>query len=235
MEERIAELEHSLRWMRVAMLFGLLLMAVLAFAAFRPFQQDQVLRVRGLIVTDDSGHDRILIGAPVPASPWRVRTDSAKVRKAWASRFPNPDQYMKWYSEYRNSTNGILILGEDGFDRVVLGDPVPDPNIGKRIGADRGLVINDDEGFERSGYGLIDVNGKKRVVLGLDSNRGTEGLTLVLYDGGRVGMNVRSGSRSIFLGNAPAGDLSGVGREVFSGVVFRKGQTVTRVVTSTGK
>ena len=27
----------------------------------------------------------------------------------------------------------MLTLSEDGFDRLVVGDPVPDPNIGMRI------------------------------------------------------------------------------------------------------
>lgn len=38
----------------------------------------------------------------------------------------------------------------------MLGDPVPDPNIGRRIGPATGLIINDLQGFERTGYGFID-------------------------------------------------------------------------------
>ncbi len=36
-----------------------------------------------------------------------------------------------------------------------MGYPVPHPNIGRRIGPRTGLAINDAEGFERSGYGLL--------------------------------------------------------------------------------
>ena len=127
---------------------------------------DGVLRVRGLVIEDAAGRERILIGAPIPEAANRVRTDEARVREIWGPRFPDEEQYMGYYQDYDHSTNGLVILSEDGFDRLVLGDPVSDPNIGRRIGPSTGLVINDAEGFERSGYGLLDVNGLYRVVLG---------------------------------------------------------------------
>lgn len=39
---------------------------------------------------------------------------------------------MGYYQDYIHETNGMLILSEDGFDRLVVGDPVPDPSIGRR-------------------------------------------------------------------------------------------------------
>jgi len=235
MEHRIAELERTLQWMKVALALVVVLLSGLVFTAFRSGQQEDVLRVRGLVVTDEVGRDRILIGAPVPASESRVRTDSDKARAAWAGRFPNPDQYMKYYRDYSHATNGIVVLSEDGFDRLVVGDPVPDPNIGKRIGPSTGLVINDAEGFERSGYGLLDVEGEKRVVLGLDSGGGTEGLALFLFDNGVVGMSVEGEPYSLFLGSAPAGALPGGGQEPFSGLAFSQGQEVVRAITGGGQ
>ena len=229
--DRIAELERTLRWMKAAMGIGLLLMGGLAFTAFNSTQRSEVLRVRGLIITDELGRDRILIGAPVPPSESRIRTDLEKVREVWASRFPNPDQYMEYYEGYRHATNGMVVLGEDGFDRLVVGDPVPDPNIGKRIGPSTGFVVNDEQGFERSGYGLLDVNGEKRVVLGLDSDRGTEGVTLFLFDNGLAGMAVRGEPHSLFLGSAPAGGPLG-GDQPVSGLIFRQGQEVVRAITA---
>ena len=93
---------------------------------------DGVLRARGLIIEDEAGRERILIGAPVPEAANRVRTDEARVQEVWASRYPDADGYMGYYQGYSHETNGLLILSEDGFDRLVLGDPVPDPNIGRR-------------------------------------------------------------------------------------------------------
>ena len=38
-------------------------------------------------------------------------------------------------------------------------------------GATNGMVINDDQGFERMGYGLKPMDGRYRVSLGLDTGR----------------------------------------------------------------
>jgi hypothetical protein len=160
-----------------------------------------VLRVRGLIIEDDQGRERILMGAPIPQAKNRVRTDFDRVKRAWAGR--SPSKYMEWYKTYQNQMNGILLLNEDGFDRVALGDPVPDPNVGIRIAPSSGLVINDEEGFERSGYGLLNVKNQHRVVLGMDSSKGKEGLTMFLIDDGPIGLEVNDGFRHRSLGLAP--------------------------------
>lgn len=95
---------------------------------------------------------------------------------------------------------------------MAIGDSVPDPNIGKRIGPSTGIVINDQEGFERSGYSLLSVGVEYRVVLGLDTKRGTEGLA--------------------FLGNAPPNDPStGVPDSVF-GFVLRHGAQVKHILNA---
>src|SRR5262249_31714797 len=62
--------------------------------------------------------------------------------------------------------------------------PTPDPNIGKRNAPSTGMVINDEQGFERAGFGLHNVNGQHRVVLGMDSNKGSEALSLAVLDEG---------------------------------------------------
>ncbi len=130
---------------------------------------------------------------------------------------------MDWYQDYNHSTNGILILSEDGFDRIALGDPKPDPNIGKRIGPSTGMVINDAEGFERMGYGLLDIDGTYRVTLGLDSDRITEGLVLFLDDlTGEVGISVGDGGDRIFLGKASAGHGLSSLPDPFQGLLFRR-------------
>ncbi|MGH9240096.1 MAG: hypothetical protein ACRD3G_18790 [Vicinamibacterales bacterium] len=217
-------------------LVGVLLAALATSVALQMFlpsahaqSGERVIRTRGIIIEDESGRERILIGAPIPAAANRVRTDDARVRKIWGPRYPNLEQYMGFYKDYRHSTNGIVILDENGFDRVAVGDPVPDPNIGKRIGPSTGFVINDEQGFERSGYGLLNVNGQKRVVLGLDSARGQEGLTLGLYDEGSVGLSMRDGKRLIYVGSTTA-PLSGTGP--FHGLLVRGTDGTTFVQNS---
>ncbi|MEW5901446.1 MAG: hypothetical protein AB1715_08310 [Acidobacteriota bacterium] len=156
-----------------------------------------ILRARGLVIVDENGRDRILIGAPVPGSPQRIRTDFEKAKGAWGKRFPHFD----WYKKLDHRTNGILILDEKGFDRIAIGDPTPDPNIGRRISPACGIQINDREGFERTGWGYF--AGLGRVVLGLDSAKGTEAVVLVVREDDTAGLSVSSGENAIFLGSLP--------------------------------
>lgn len=65
---------------------------------------------------------------------------------------------------------GLVVVDEQGRERIHLGAPVPDPIEGKRINPGTGLVINDTAGVERFGLSLFP-NG--RVVMGFDAPRGT--------------------------------------------------------------
>ncbi|NNE99627.1 MAG: hypothetical protein HKN25_11460 [Pyrinomonadaceae bacterium] len=222
---------YSLKWkLRVTyLLFGFLMMA--QFAIFTNVNSkasedglsnaDKVLKTRGLIIVDDQGRERILIGAPIPPAANRVRTDLKRVKEEWAGRFPKPERFMKSYEKYNHNANGIVVLDENGFDRVVLGD-VPDLNVGKRIGTSNGIAINDEKGFERGGFGLLNVRGKKRVILGLDTRKGFEGISLGVVDGGAIGMNIYDESRKkkIFIGNASPGHWYTKLDEPFNGLLF---------------
>lgn len=229
--DRITKLERELLQLKA---FALILIAILALIGFRSVNlkavqaqpSDRILRARGLIIEDEAGRERILLGAPVPLARNRVRTDASRVKELWAKRYPDPNRYMDWYKDYRHATNGLLILDEKGFDRIALGDPVPDPNIGKRIGPSTGVVINDEQGFERSGYGLLKVEGRYRVVVGLDSAQGREGLTLGLLDEGPVGITVQEGKRLVYVGSAPSTErLTGIA-EPFHGLLVRGAEGV---------
>lgn len=224
-EQRIAMLEgqvrHQRRMFGVAVAFG----AVALLGGFAPSTRDMI-RTRGIVIVDDRGRERILIGAPIPAAANRLRTNAERVERAWASRFPDPQQYMRWYADYRHSMHGMLVLDENGQDRLAIGDSTPDPNIGKRIGAGPGITINDAQGFERTGYGMLTVAGKDRVGLGLDGDDGEEAVLLSVHDGGQAGLSVRAGGRrSIFLGASPATPELGL-RDSVAGLLLRRGDTV---------
>jgi hypothetical protein len=170
LSKRVTILELQIRKLKTVALIatvGLVLatgLFLINFTSAQAQSSDRVLRVRGIVIEDAAGRERILIGAPIPAAQNRVRTDEPRVRAEWAKRYPNPDRYMNFYKDYQHATNGILIVDEKGFDRIALGDPVPDPNIGRRNGPSTGMVINDEQGFERFGYGLHRVDGQYRVV-----------------------------------------------------------------------
>ena len=204
--------EQKKKLQRLIILFTaiLLLLSSLFLFSFTNKQDDKVLRVKGIVIVDDNGRERILIGAPLPAAKNRVRTDTARVRQLWAGHFPNPDQYMKWYKDYDHQSNGILILDEHGFDKVCLGDGVPDANIGPRIGKQTGLIFCDNEGSERGGLGIINVGNKKnRVVLALDGDNGMDATGISVLEDGETGF-FAGGPRgyNMFMGSAPAGSYT---------------------------
>ena len=233
-EHRIARLERQVRVQRLALAALALSLGAMAVSASHQGVPD-VMRTRGIIIEDAQGRERILIGAPIPDAGGRVRTDTARVRQHWARRFPDPDQYMGYYAGYRHSVHGMVILDERGFDRLAIGDSTPDPNIGRRIGPGTGIQINDGQGFERSGYGLLEVDGTHRVVLGLDSKRGTEGLVLSLFDDGQAGLSVYgTGGRVAFLGSAPPG-FDGGPDSVFGLVIRDSARTVHRFSAVDGR
>lgn len=91
-----------------------------------------ILRVRGLIVEDAQGHERLLLGAPIPQTKGRKRQDSA---------------------------TGVVFLGPTGNDRITIGDE-PDPMVnGKiyhRFNKGIGVIISDPDGTERGTYGVLD-------------------------------------------------------------------------------
>jgi len=225
-------LTRAIRWLQA---YAALLTIALVVLFFRSgTSADDVLRTRGLIIEDEAGRERILIGAPIPEAANRVRTDEARVREVWASRYEDGEAYMGYYQDYNHAANGIVILSEDGFDRVVLGDPAPDPNIGKRIAPSTGLVINDAEGFERTGYSVKVVDGTYRVGLGLDSNRGGEGLVLTLDDDGVAGVIVGEGDDRLYLGKLPAG-LGWWGREeAFRGLLIARDVEIVHKLNGAG-
>jgi len=225
LNQRVQKLERTVRTLAYYATASTLVLGALGLSAFRSVSdKGKVLRVRGLVIEDDKGRERILIGAPIPAAKNRVRTDLARVEKTWATRYPQSARYMEYYKGYRHAVNGLLVLDENGFDRLAIGDSVPDPNIGKRIGQEVGLVMNDAKGDERTGYGLLDVQGTYRVVLGLDSRRGQEGVALVLDDAGRVQMEIRDGDKVATVGTIAETDSAGRTATSTFGIRVREGK-----------
>jgi hypothetical protein len=126
------------RQVRILQMLVITLVGVIVAGA--TMQGPDVIRAKGLIIVDDQNRERILLGAPI--------TPEGRKRK--------------------DPATGIVLLGENGSDRIVLGY-APGPQIGgqavKRIADTVGLQINDKDGNERAGFGMV---GDDRVVLGLD-------------------------------------------------------------------
>lgn len=148
---RLKALEKRLRWMELALFTASILLMLFVAAGFSSAgpeaasNQGNVLRVRGLIIEDDQGHPRIILGAPTPNVAGRKRSEGV---------------------------DGIVLLGPNGADRVVMSYPGLEPQVMGKVEKrsiavpSAGLVINDSDGNERAGFGVSDDGA--RISLGLD-------------------------------------------------------------------
>jgi len=186
---------------------GALALVLSGMSNAAPVEGD-VLRVRGLIVEDAEGRARVLIGAPVPHAAERVRTDREKVVAAWSERYGGN---LDWYfQDVNNDAFGMLVLDENGHDRIVIGSPTPDPMSGARIEPSHGIQFNDEEGVEVGGMGYFEE--RRMTGLGLDNPKG-EGLYLLAAENGTSGVIVKDHDegRRLFLGLAQQGSGLGPG------------------------
>ena len=100
----------------------------------------------------------------------------------------------------------ILQLDEQGFDKLMLADHAPDPNTGKRLVENSGLIWNDDRGFERGGVGCAKTSdGKYRGVFGLDDSEG-EAVHLFVLEDGSKGLRIASKDMVLLAGRATPGN-----------------------------
>lgn len=198
MKKQINKTERELKMLKIYV-FLFTIAVIVLFSFNNSTIADDVIRVKGIIIEDENGNERILIGAPTPFANNRVRTDTSRVKKSWGYIHPN---YLDFYKNYDNNNFGMLILDENGYDRIAIGSTTPDPNIGKRMAPSSGIIINDENGFERSGYGILKIDGVNTVNLGLDTDKGTEGLLLQVSDDGTSGLFMKHNQGSIILGKA---------------------------------
>lgn len=205
-EKQIQQLECRYRSLR-KLFFSTIFCIVAIEVGLRTYQRSHfdIIRAKGIVLEDQNGRDRILIGAPIPFSEDRVRTDTAAVRKYWSGAYEGiEDDYLEWYQGYRHSANGMVVLNEQGFDRVQLGDELSDPNSGKRQFTLAGLLWNDPQGWELGGAGVnTSADGQSRSVIGLDDGQG-EAVHLMALEDGTKGLVINGESGRLLLGMSPA-------------------------------
>jgi hypothetical protein len=155
--QRLERLERFARRVKAGAVLIFVLLAALFFvekSLVASSSNGNILRVRGIVIEDSTGVPRLLLGSPIP-NEGRKRHDSV---------------------------TGLVLLSEDGTDRLTIGTADYDQVNGTlqhRIASGIGLLLNDANGNERGGFGFLD-NG--RVTLGLDRAHGEEGAFLTVDD-----------------------------------------------------
>lgn len=199
--QQLQEMQNRYKNMRRLLVAFISLTTIGVFLlGFTGTEKTGIIRAKGIVIEDEQGRDRILIGAPVPFSKDRVRTDTALVRKYWASAFKNPDQYMGWYKNYRNAADGIVFMNDKGFDVVQVGDHLSDANVGTRMFRSTGILWNTQTGWERGSAGVNTTeDGKSRPTIGLDDESG-EALHLICLEDGSKGIILGDENGSLRIG-----------------------------------
>ncbi len=131
---RLERLERKLKAQRFLLILGIATSA-LAFSGWAHASAqgpaDRILIARGLIIEDEAGRPRIVIGAPVNKVPGRKRAD---------------DLF------------GLAYLDPSGHDRITFGqlpDPATPDGVLPRRSSGEGILINDSDGIERGGYSVL--------------------------------------------------------------------------------
>ena len=187
---------------------------------------DKIIKTRGIIVVDEQGRERVLIGAPIPQAKNRVFTDKTKALAAWKDKMPESGKfYWDKFDELHKAPIGMLVLDENGFDRVAIGDQLPDANTGKRIGTATGLTIHNDKGYERAGFGTIKVGNKFQVGLGMDDEYG-EALNLFASKDFGVGLRINDSKNQLLFGTLEPNKMYNKSDQPFSGYMFRQGNEI---------
>src|SRR5688500_541553 len=181
---------------------------------------DKIIKTRGIIIVDEQGRERVLIGAPIPQAKNRVFTDKTRALAAWKDKMPESGKfYWDKFDELHKAAVGMLILDENGFDRVAVGDQLPDANTGRRIGSATGITIHNDKGYERAGFGTIKVGDKFQVGLGMDDEYG-EALNLFASKDLGVGLRINDSKNQLIFGTLEPNKLGNKSDQPFSGYMF---------------
>lgn len=224
---RIEQLEKTNGKFKTFIVLLLLVVVSVFIYSFKQKASEEIIRTKGIVIVDESGRDRILIGAPIPPSKDRVRTDTALVRKYWASSLgADSNNYMEYYKSYRHATDGIVIMNSEGFDRVLLGDKLADPNTGQKMFESAGITWNDPMGWELGGAGVnTGSDGVSRAVLGLDDPKSNgEAIHLVALEDGTSALIIGSPLGRLVIGmNGKKSDFLQT-TEAFTGLKYFNNQ-----------
>ncbi|RIW13377.1 hypothetical protein D0X99_16520 [Algoriphagus lacus] len=203
MQNETKELKNQLHWMKLLLTVNLLLLGFVFFSSFKP-SVDDLLRVRGLVIVDESGRERMLIGYPIPESKHRFRDNPERVIKEWAAERGGAEFADRYKNDFYNKAEGIVFLNEAGYDRMAIGERLPDPSAGVRQFESAGIAVFDEKGHEYAGFGLSKTKeGKYRTVLGMDDPEVGESMHMFILEDGSRGLQIAHPGGRLLLGSGP--------------------------------
>ncbi len=101
----------------ISMLSLLLVVALGLFVVIQTNQSKKLITTEGIIIKDAADNDRILMGIPIPDSPDRVRTDSAKAgreRSGYGIMKMDEENYcVNLGLDTRRGTEGVVVALDD--------------------------------------------------------------------------------------------------------------------------
>lgn len=221
---RFEQMERKYRNLKFIFI-GCLVLGLVGFMSFsfsatatKQTEKFDLIRAKGIIIEDNAGKDRILIGAPLPASKDRVLSNETKHITAFG-KWDGKNKWRADYKDLRTTVNGMAVVNSEGFDIVTVGEDLPGPNGGKRIGKMDGLLFGNNKGRERAGFGVITPEGlPERVVLGMDSDK-AEGIALFVMDKVSA-VTVNDGENRAAFGNIAPKFFWNKSDKPFSGYMF---------------
>jgi hypothetical protein len=242
LQNEVKQLSRKLR--AAYLIFGAILLAQAAMFFGTNSQADgeivdnsgKIIKAKGIIIVDEQGRERVLIGAPIPQAKNRIFTDKKRAIEAWKDRMPleRGKQYWDNFDNLHKMPVGMLVLDENGFDRLGVGDQLGDVNTGRRIGNPTGIFMNNEKGFERAGFGVMTVNGVTQVGLGMDADYG-EALTLAVSKDIGGGLRINDSKNQVFFGTLPPNKWENKSDLPFSGYMFRQGEETKYLFNSLEK
>lgn len=140
---------------------------------------------------------------------------------AWGKQL-GAGTFRESFEQLAHGASGIVFLNEHGFDRLVVGDKMPDPNTGKRIVDPTGISWNNDQGYELGGIGCSKTaEGKYRVVMGMDDPTVGEALHLFVLEDGTKGLRIASEDSLLLIGRARANNEIFGNTAEFAGLMIK--------------
>lgn len=229
MKKEIQEIKKEIHSLKVRNRFlTMLLIFVLLFSLVMNIDTNKdFLRVKGIVVEDDLGNERILIGAPIPFVSGRKDKKEMQVIGHRNRHY----QLELAEGKYRKNDYGIMLLDSLGFDRIMIGQQYGKTDQEKQKPPFTGISIYDSLGEKRTEYGISHAIGNEKTHLELNTVNKEEKIALSINEYGVTGLRVQSPDKNIFLGKTDSINPFFKKQKPFNGIIMKTKKNDEKVIT----